>query len=313
MSGYVSRRLAQALLVTWIVSVITFVLSRTIPGGAKAVLGKTATPAQIEQFNLDMGYNESLLTQYRAWIENLLHADFGYSYHLNAPVADAIGAALPRTALLLGMSVMLALVVAIPLGTLQATRHNGLLDRMVGTVSFLAYATPSFLVGILLVTVFAVKLGWVSAAAPGGESVSDIISQPRDLILPVFTLAFPSIALYTRYVRSSVLDNLGADFVRTARAKGRSRRGVLFSHVVPNSLTSVVTILGLSVPALLTGAVIVEQVFNYQGMGLLFWTAARYSDYQTQLAIVVLAAVATVVGNLLADLAYTALDPRVRP
>lgn len=313
MTRHVIRRIGQAVLVTWLVTLITFVLSRSLPGGAaKATLGKEATQQQLAKFIHDMGYDQSIFIQYKIWLGGILTGDLGYSYKLNMPVSQAIADALPKTLLLVGLSTAFALAVAVPLGTAQALRANGLMDRVVGSMSFLLYAMPTFLLGILLVMFFAVKLGWFSVSAPSGSSVLDILGQPKDLVLPVLTLSASSIAVYSRFVRSSVLDTLASEYVRTARAKGLGRREVLLRHVLPNSMTSVVTLLGLSVPILLTGAVIVEQVFNYPGMGLLFWTQAQYNDYPTELAIVVLASGATVIGNLFADLGYAILDPRVR-
>jgi peptide/nickel transport system permease protein len=184
-------------------------------------------------------------------------------------------------------------------------------DRLLSPLSFLAYATPSFFLGLVLVLLFSVKLQLLPATAPSGTSIGAILSDPAGLVLPVVTLAAASIAMYSRYMRSSMLETLAADFVRTARAKGLNRTAIIVRHVGPNSLTSIVTLVGLSVPGLLAGSVIVEQVFNYPGMGLLFWTEAEFNDYPTELAIVLIVSVATVFGNLLADIGYAVLDPRI--
>jgi peptide/nickel transport system permease protein len=312
MKGYVVRRLGQAAVVTWMVSLAVFFLTRLLPGGAaKATLGKTATPLQIAHFNHQMGYDRSIPYQYAVWINHLAHGDLGFSYKLNEPVSSAIGQALPKTVLLVGLSTILALAVAIPMGSFQALRKDGMADRLLSPLSFLAYATPSFFLGLVLVLLFSVKLQLLPATAPSGTSIGAILSDPAGLVLPVVTLAAASIAMYSRYMRSSMLETLAADFVRTARAKGLNRTAIIVRHVGPNSLTSIVTLVGLSVPGLLAGSVIVEQVFNYPGMGLLFWTEAEFNDYPTELAIVLIVSVATVFGNLLADIGYAVLDPRI--
>lgn len=310
---YVARRLGQAVIVAWLVSLIVFVLTRLLPGGAaKAILGKQATPLQIAHFNQQMGYDRPIPVQYAGWLSDVVRGDLGYSYKMNLPVSAAIAQALPKTALLIGMATVVALAVAIPLGSLQALRKDGPADRVAGGLSFLVYSTPTFVIGLALIMLFSVWMRILPASAPSGNSVASILSDPQGLILPVITLAAGTIAMYTRYMRSSMLGTLTADYIVTARAKGLTRFQMIARHALPNSLTSIVTLIGLSVPGLLGGSVIVEQVFNYPGMGLLFWTEAQYNDYPTELAIVLLVSIATVLGNLLADLSYMLLDPRVR-
>jgi peptide/nickel transport system permease protein len=312
MKWFLARRLGQAVLVAWLVSLAVFVLTRMLPGGAaKATLGKTATPEQIAHFNHQMKYDRPILTQYQAWISRLFHGDLGYSYKLNQSVSSAIGQALPKTALLIALSIALSLAVALPLGIFQGLRKDSVPDRLLSALSFLAYATPSFFLGLMLILLFAVKLHLFPANAPSSSSVAVILSHPEGLVLPVVTLAAANIAMYARYMRSAVVETLTSDHVRTARAKGLSRRQVIVRHVAPNSLTSIVTLVGLSVPGLLAGSVIVEQIFNYPGMGLLFWTEAQYNDYPTELAIVLIVSTTTVLGNLMADVGYQLLDPRV--
>jgi len=312
MTGFVMRRLGQALFVAWLVSLVVFVLTRSLPGGAaKATLGKEATAAQIAEFNHQQGFDRSIPEQYWIWISRVVQGDFGYSYRLNMPVSSAIANALPKTMLLVGLATAVSLLVAIPLGSVQAIRRGKPFDRLIGACSFLVYATPTFLIGLMLILVMAVEFQVFPSSAPTSDSLVTILGSPQGMVLPVLTLALGNIALYARYMRSSMSETLTSDFVRTARAKGLSRAQVLARHAVPNSLRSVVTIVGFSIPGLLAGSVVVEQVFNYPGMGMLFWTAAQYNDYPTQLAIVLLVSVATVLGSLVADIAYRLLDPRV--
>ncbi len=183
---------------------------------------------------------------------------------------------------------------------------------MLTGISFLGYATPTFFFGLLLVDWFAVDTHMFPPFAPQGTTVGAILSEPRALVLPVVAYAFLLYALWSRYMRSSVMDNLVQDYVRTARAKGASERRVLWRHIFRNSLISIVTLLGLSLPTLVAGAIFIEVVFNYPGMGLAFYNAALNVDYQILLGFTVLATVATILGNLLADIGYAVLDPRVR-
>ena len=177
---------------------------------------------------------------------------------------------------------------------------------------FLGYATPTFFVGLLLVEWFSVDVHLLPPFAPQGSSVGQILSQPKALILPVLSYAFVLYALWSRYMRSSVMDNLVQDYVRTARAKGASERRVLWGHVFRNSLMSIITLAGLSLPLLVAGAIFTEVVFNYPGMGLAFYNAALNVDYEVLLGFTVIATLATILGNLLADVSYAVLDPRVR-
>jgi peptide/nickel transport system permease protein len=199
----------------------------------------------------------------------------------------------------------------VPIGLLQAVRRNKAADYTFTSLSFLFYAAPTFFVGTVLILVFSVKLGWFGPEAPQGGVMSDLTDW-KDLTLPVVTLALVTIALFSRYMRSAVLDNLTEDWVRTARAKGASQRRVLWRHVLRNSLIPIATLLGLSLPAIISGALITESVFNYPGMGYLFYQSAQRQDYPVMLGFIIVVAIATVVGSLLADIAYAVLDPRVR-
>jgi peptide/nickel transport system permease protein len=284
-----------------------------LPGGpARAALGKKATPVAIAQFDKENGYDKPVVSQLLIWFNNLLHGKLGFSYVLNEPVATAIGQALPKSILLSGLATILALLIAIPMGVLQAIRKNKVEDHALTTLAFVAYSTPTFFLGLVLITIFAVQLRWLPSEAPQSASVLAILLDPAGLILPVLTLAAAIAASFSRYIRSSMLDVLVEDFIQTARAKGLVERMVMFRHALPNALASTVTLLGLTIPVILSGSVVTEQLFNYQGMGLLFWEQAQSYDFPTVLGICLIVALATVVGNLLADLSYAILDPRIR-
>jgi peptide/nickel transport system permease protein len=315
LTAFLIRRLLQAVVVLLLVTCITFALLRLIPGNvAIAILGPTAyrNPATIAQFNQQYGFDKPWYSQYLLWLGHLLQGNLGYSWNLNQSVASLLGSHLPLTIALVGISTVIAIVVAIPVGLWQAVKRNTLVDYAGTTFSFLFYAAPSFFIGTVLILVFADRLLWFAAEAPQGPSVWNAITDWHAMTLPVLTLTLVTLALFSRYMRSAVLDNITEDFVRTARAKGVPRRRILFRHVLRNSLIPIATLVGLSLPGIMSGALITESVFNYQGIGYLFYTQALKQDYPTLLGIVVVVAIATIVGSLIADILYAILDPRVR-
>jgi peptide/nickel transport system permease protein len=313
MIGYLIRRIAQSVVVLFFVTVITLALVHLFPGGPiRALLGPRATVAQVAYYNHLYGFDRPFYIQYVKWVGQLLHGNLGFSPKLNQSVTSLIGQDLPKTIVLVALGTIVSLLLGIPLGMYQAVKRYTVGDYVLTGVSFLGYATPTFFVALLLVEWFAVDTHFFPPFAPQGTSVGEILSQPRALVLPVLAYAFVLYALWSRFMRSSVMDNLVQDYVRTARAKGASERRVLWGHVFRNSLISIVTLLGLSLSALFTTTIFIEVVFNYPGMGLAFYNAALNVDYEVLLGFTVLATVATILGNLLADVGYAVLDPRVR-
>jgi peptide/nickel transport system permease protein len=309
---FLLRRVGQSIVVVILVSMIVFGLLQLLPGGpARASLGVHATPTAIAAFNRDNGLTGSVVSQYWNWLSGVLGGNLGFSYTLNQSVTSLLSQRIAKTAFLAGISVLIALLVAIPLGLYQAVRRNRADDYALTTVTFVLYSTPAFWLALILIDVFAITNHVFPAEAPQGN-FSSVLSNPSALVLPVATIALVSIAAFSRYVRSSVLDELAQDYVRMVRSQGASRRRVLFRHVLRNSLSPVVTLLGLSLPFILSGTLITEQVFNYPGVGLLFFNAATQQDYPVLLGVVLVVGVATVAGSLLADIAYAVLDPRVR-
>ncbi|HEX2323538.1 MAG TPA: ABC transporter permease [Streptosporangiaceae bacterium] len=313
MLGYLIRRVAQAILVLFIVTVITLALVHLFPGGPiRAILGPRATVAQVAYYNRLYGFDKPFYLQYVKWVSQFFQGNFGFSVKLNQSVASLIGQDLPKTIVLVGLGTVVSLLFGIPLGMYQAVKRYTVGDYVLTGVSFLGYATPTFFVGLLLVEWFAVDTHVFPPFAPQSSTWTGVLSQPRALVLPVTAYAFVLYALWSRYMRSSVMDNLVQDYVRTARAKGAGERRILWGHIFRNSLISIVTLLGLSLPTLVAGAIFIEVVFNYPGMGLAFYNAALNVDYEVLLGFTVLATVATILGNLLADIGYAILDPRVR-
>jgi peptide/nickel transport system permease protein len=309
---FLLRRCAQAVVVLLLVSVIVFGLLHLLPGGpARAILGTHATPTNIAAFNQQNGLDSPVPVQYWHWLTGVLSGNLGFSYVQNESVASLLAQRLPKTAFLAGISVLLAVLIAVPVGFFQSVRRNRAGDYVVTTVALVLYSTPAFWVGILLIDVLAVRLRVFPAEAPQG-SFSALISDPQALVLPVLTITLVTVAGFSRYVRSSVLDELAQDYVRMARSKGASRRVILFGHVLRNSAGPVVTLLGLSLPFIVSGTLITEYVFNYPGIGLLAFDAATSQDYPVILGVVIVVGAATVVGSLLADVTHAILDPRVR-
>jgi len=311
--GYLIRRIVQAIIVLVIVTVLTLALVHLFPGGPiRALLGPRATVVQVAFYNRQYGFDQPFYVQYVKWVAQILQGNFGFSAKLNISVASLIAQDLPKTIVLVVLGTIVSLGTGIPLGMYQAVKRYTVGDYVLTGVSFLGYATPTFFVGLLLVEWFAVDTHIFPPFAPQSSSLLGVLSQPRALVLPVLAYAFVLYALWSRYMRSSVMDNLVQDYVRTARAKGAGENRVLWGHIFRNSLISIVTLLGLSLPTLVAGAIFIEVVFNYPGMGLAFYNAALNVDYEVLLGFTVLATLATVLGNLLADISYAILDPRVR-
>ncbi|WP_326565541.1 ABC transporter permease [Amycolatopsis rhabdoformis] len=313
MTRYIVKRLVLAVVVVLLVTVVTFVLLHLLPGGpARGVLGVKATQEQIDAFNQAQGFDQPLPVQYWDYLVRLLHGDLGDSYTQNSPVSTLLEERVPKTLLLTAISTLLAIVIALPVGVWQAVRRGKAADHVTTGLTFLLYATPVFFLSLVLIIVFAQVLPWFPAQAAQGETIGELLSQPGSLVLPVVAGMGAALAAFSRYMRASTLDNLAEDYVRTARAKGTPERTIIWRHVWPNSLTSVVSMLGYYVPVVFSGSLVVESMFNYPGVGLLFWTAARNADFPVLLGVVLIIAVATVLGSLLADVVQLVIDPRVR-
>jgi peptide/nickel transport system permease protein len=312
-TGFVIRRSGEAVIVALGVTLITFVLLHSLPGSlARDILGNRATPQAVAQFNQANGLTKPVYTQYWDFLVKLLHGNLGYSFYFNRSTDALLGAELPKDLVLGGVSLVLSLVIAIPIGVVQAVRRNRAADYTATGISFLLYSMPQYAVAILLIQWLAISFHVFPAEAPQESSVGGMLSHPVGLVLPIASLTLVTFAVFSRYMRSSAIDTLAQDYMRTARAKGLPERLVLWRHLLRNSLLSVITLVGLSVPYVLTGTLIIEQVFNFPGAGLEYFNAAQNNDFEVLLGITVLVGVVTVLGNLLADIAYAILDPRIR-
>jgi peptide/nickel transport system permease protein len=308
----VARRLAVFLVSLLAASVLVFVFMAVLPGDpAEVALGVTATPESVAATRAAFGTDRPLLVQYADWAGGLLRGDFGDSYVTRAPIGPQILDPLLVTLWLVSTATVLALAVAVPAGVVAAARHDRPSGLLVSGLSQVGIAVPSFVAGILLVTVFSVRLGWL----PSGGWVApadDVAGFLRSLVLPVVALGLVQAAVLTRYVRSAVLDVLGEDYLRTARAKGLRPARALVRHGLRNAAIPVVTVLGLQVATLLVGAVVVERVFVLPGLGRLLLDATANRDLLMVQGIVMVLVLAVLLVNLVVDLSYSLLDPRLR-
>jgi peptide/nickel transport system permease protein len=287
-------------------------------GGApgRVVLGPRASQLAVDAWNKKNGFTRPLVIQYLTYMGQLLHGNLGQSYKQNQSVDAILSEHAPISAYLSGLGLFFAIAIAFPLGIFQAVKRNTLSDNFVTTAAFITYSMPVFLLGLLLIQIFALTLGIFPASAPAAvsqnSSVIGAIINPRAMVLPVATLTLVSVANYSRFMRSSALDALAQDYIKAARAKGLPERLVLMRHLVRNACLPMVTLIGLSIPALLAGNLITENVFNYPGLGIMFINSLNQEDYPVLIAYTLMGGVLTVIGNYVADIALTVADPRIR-
>jgi ABC-type dipeptide/oligopeptide/nickel transport system permease component len=317
----IARQLGMILLVIWTVVSLVTLLIELVPGTpANAILGETATQEQIDNFNRKHGLDKpaffvtyssekglswnGMNNRYADYFGGLLQGDLGRSFRTDRPVLDMIMERYPATIKLALASMLVAVGIALPLGVLAGTNKGGIIDNFASFIALLGISLPTFVIGPFLVYIFAVKLGWFS---PTGSL------YPEDIILPAVTLGAALSAILTRMVRSSVIEELGEDYVRTARAKGLSERTVVYKHVLKNGLIPVVTILGLQLGVLLAGSIITEKIFSWQGLGLLLLEdGIAKLDYRLVQGCVLVISVTYIFANSLTDFVYRRLDPRIR-
>jgi len=299
------------------ISMISFAMMFMAPGGPTSVFLASShpmSPVEIANIRHNLGLDKPWYVQYFLWLLNMLHGNFGYSFTDGRPVLTKILEKVPVTALLIGVSFFFTILIAIPVAVYSAVHKNSLFDYVATAVAFIGYGAPTFWLGIELIQLFSVK--WHVLPDAGLQSIDatglDISDVARHLVLPVATLTLVSLASWIRFQRSSMLEVLGEDYIRTAAAKGLSRNVVIFKHAFRNALLPLITLLGLYLPALLTGAYFVEIVFTIPGMGYLGLTAIFERDYPTVMGTTVISALLVVIGNLLADIGYAAADPRIR-
>lgn len=312
MFGYVIRRLLQAIPVLILITGIVFTVVYFIPGDpAAVVLGRAATPDNLVRVRHEMGLDRPLPVRYGVWLGHMLRGDLGNSILSKQPVWTLIGRAFPITLYLSLFALLIAIAIAVPAGMLAALRRNSWVDLVCTTWAFLGVSIPSFWLAIVLVYIFGVRLGWVPLEGYVSPR-EDFVASLKTMILPAFTLGVFISGPLMRYLRSSMLQTLSQDFVLVARAKGLSERRVIAGHVMRNSLIPFVTALGIYTTYLIGGAVVVENVFALPGMGDLVVSAIGNRDYPLIQGVVLVVAFVIVLINIMVDILYSALDPRIR-
>ncbi len=307
------RRLLSALAAAFALSVLVFVLIRLIPGDAITLwVGEEGSmPPQVQDTLRRMfGLSDPIYQQYLRWLLDVLHGDFGFSFRSRLPVAPALLAALPYTLELAIGATLLSTFVAVPLGLLSALRRNSWLDLSARLLALIGLSMPTFWIGVLLILLSSTVFHWLPSLSYT-DTFQDPLQNVQQMFLPALTLALPLMAVITRMTRSAVLEVLGQDFVRTARAKGIAQRPVLLRHALPNAAIPLVTVLGIQLGQLLGGAVIVEQIFGIPGLGTVLISAITQRDYPVVQGVILVTGLAFIVVQLLVDISYDYLDPRV--
>jgi peptide/nickel transport system permease protein len=320
MLRYLVRRLLLAVPTLAGIVVLVFVLLHLAPGSPMSALGgeggRRVSQAAAEQMRVQFGLDRPLPERFAKWVGRVVRLDFGESFVDRRPVMERIGEAFPYTLLLNGLALLLTLAIAVPLGVAAGGRPDGPLDRVSGGVLFALYSVPAFWAALLLQTLFSAKLQWLPlfgvASDSPGTGASALLDRASHLVLPLVCLTYGSLAFFARLIRSSVAETRTADYVLAARARGLSRRQALWKHAFRNALLPLVTLLGLVLPGLLSGSVIIERIFAWPGLGRLYFDSILSRDYPVVLALSLLGAVATLVLTLAADVAAAIVDPRVR-
>lgn len=303
MTRFIARRLLQGLVLLVLVATIVFFLGRLTGNPVDLMVPEDATAEDRERLAQQLGLDGPLWSQFATFIGNALQGDLGTSIRMKQPAVDVFFSRLPNTLLIIPWALLLAMIVGIPLGVVAALNRGGWLDRLAGTVAVLGVATPNFWLGIVLIFVFSVELGWLPAGRMGG---------PSHYVLPVITLGTFLTAGFMRLTRSTMLEVMESEFVKLARIKGLSERVVVWKHCLRNALIPVLTLWGVFVGNLITGAIVTETVFAWPGIGRLTYEAVIYRDFPLLQAVIILKAVLILVINLLVDILYAYVDPRIR-
>ncbi|MDH3271477.1 MAG: ABC transporter permease [Gemmatimonadota bacterium] len=315
MTAYIARRLLQMIPLTFGITVLLFGVIQAAPGGPEAALlesDRFIDPEVIEAYRERLGVDQPVPVQYARWLGAALRGDLGVSFSTTRPVSEMILERLPATLELMGASFLLAAVLAFALGVFSAARQYSVFDHLGTGISFVGIAMPVFWFALILQLVFGVWLGWLPVAGTSTVGASSLGDHLLHLILPASVLSFRYVAGWSRYLRSSMLETLRSDFVRTARAKGLSERVVVWGHALRNAMIPVVSVMALNLAGLFSGAVITETIFAWPGIGRMFVQAMFSRDYPLLMGILLLGSTMVVLFNLVADVVYGVLDPRIR-
>ncbi|QQP70768.1 ABC transporter permease [Carnobacterium sp. CS13] len=314
MKKYILKRLMIAVPVLFMVSIFSFVIINLAPGNpVDLYVAPDATAEQIEATKTALGLDQPLPVQYIKWITNLLQGNLGFSYSTRQPVAAILFSRVSPTLQLMGISLAVGYLVAIPLGIYSAVKKNTWVDYLITSNSFLGVSVPNFFLGLGLIYIFSLQLAWLPTGGMqvlGGDG--GVLERIQHLVLPVIVLATSISGNMIRYVRSSMIDVLGENYLRTATAKGLKARDILTKHGLRNALIPIITIIGMDIPKLIGGAVVTEQIFQWPGLGQLMITSINSRDYPVLMAITLLSAVAVMAANISTDILYAVVDPRIK-
>lgn len=314
MNNVLVRRLAQLVPMLFFISLVSFLLVKLAPGDpVQAYITPRMSPEDIERIRHSLGLDKPMFMQYLLWLKNVLQGDLGYSLIYHRPVLTMIAERIPATLGLMGASLVLAIVLAIPLGLVAGAFKHRWLDHFLNMFAYIGISVPIFWFGILLITVFSVQLNWLPSMGMRTIGMEDSwLDVVRHGILPCIALSFYNLSNYVRYIRSNTITQLSADYVQTQLAYGATRRSILFRHVLKNVLLPVITLFGISFGELVVGAYVTESVFSWPGMGLLGIQSITSLDYPLIMAMIMLSSLMLIVGNLLADMLYRVADPRIK-
>ncbi|AHG65121.1 ABC transporter permease [Advenella mimigardefordensis] len=309
---YIARRLLATLPVIMMVAIVIFAILRLTPGDPAAIIaGDDATADQLAQIRQAMGLDQPIYTQFVVWVGRLLHGDLGVSLLSGTPVLDMIAGRMGPTLALAISTIVLTVIIAIPLGVIAAWRQGKWLDRLIMSFSVLGFSIPTFVVGYLLIYFFAIQLDWLPVQGYKPLSAGFLAFAQR-LILPTLALSAIYVALIARITRSSIIEVMGEDYIRTARAKGLKEKAVLMRHALRNAAVPIVTVIGIGIASLISGVVVTESVFNLPGLGRLVVEAVLARDYPVIQGLILLFSIVYILINLIVDLLYTVFDPRIR-
>lgn len=311
MTKYILKRIINVLPTLFIVAVIVFAVTRIIPGNpAAALLGPQASVEEIQKMTVQMGLDKPYAEQFLNYLKNLFSGDFGYSYAYNMDVSELIIGRFPNTLILTAAALMIALLIGVPAGIISAYKRNTVLDYLVMVISLVGVSMPVFWLGVMLVLLFSVNIGILPATGMGNWSESPVVFF-QHLILPSITLATIPMANFARITRSSMLEILSQDYIRTARAKGLKEQKVIWKHAFKNALNPILSVLGMQVAGLLGGSVLTETIFSWPGMGRLVTDAIDRRDFGVVQGVVIFIALIYILTNLLIDILYKVVNPKI--
>lgn len=315
MLSYLVRRVLLAIPMLLAISFVSFAIMQSVPGGPLAIYrnNPNVRASDVARLEEQLGLNKPMSTQYLIWLRNMVSGNWGQSLASGLPVIQMVGERIGNTFYLMGTAFLLTMLFAIPVGVLSAVKRYSFFDHFMTFLSFLGFSVPIFWSGLVSIIVFAVWLDWLPAG--GMRTINaefSVLDRLKYLILPASLMAFHSAAQYSRYIRSSMLEVIRQDYIRTARAKGLHERTVIYYHALRNALIPLITVIALDLPALFSGALLIETVFAWPGMGRLFWNSAIRFDYPVLMGIIIATALLVIVCNVIADIFYAFADPRVR-